>query len=262
MNKFLTFPGKQPVFLGDIDFMQTAVGLAFANLLKNITGRSDANGILHGVVISTQNNSASWTDGVVSLGGEILPVSAGVIGNIQTGLYFDIVSSTSGGRTFGNGESHDCYDTRSATLTTSVTDYPLASVPRIEPPSTENATVYGFDNVVNLYDRYAKLIYTGGSFLLMLRKQAETELSLTYFEGDVSGLPEALLQKFQLANAPSSVFAGIKIGNTASLATDASYRLIVSWTVNSSKLHIIVSKAIGVEVIDTPSEVSQILPIF
>ena len=36
MNKFLTFPGKQPVYLGDIDFMQSAVGSAFENLMKAI----------------------------------------------------------------------------------------------------------------------------------------------------------------------------------------------------------------------------------
>ncbi len=32
MDKFLTFPGQQPIYLGDIDFMQTAVGVTRATL--------------------------------------------------------------------------------------------------------------------------------------------------------------------------------------------------------------------------------------
>ena len=259
MNKYLTFPGKQPVYLGDIDFMQTAVGQAFANLLKNITGRSDANGILHGVVISTQNNSATWTAGVVSLGGEILPVEAGVVGGIQSGLYFDIVSTTSGGRTFGNGESHDCFETRSATLTTTVTDYPLASVPRIEPPSTESAMVYGFDDVPNLYDRYAKLAICGGALILMIRKKADATLVNTFFEGDVSGLPESILQKFQNENAPQSVPA--KAFSVApSQISDAGFACVISWSVVSGKLHILVSYAVpSGSTVDL--SLTQILPI-
>lgn len=257
MNKFLTFPGKQPVYLGDIDFMQTAVGQAFSNLLKNITGRSDANGILHGVVISFLNNSATWTAGVVSLGGEILPVDAGTIGGITTGLYFDIVSTSSGSRTFGDGVSHDCWETRKATLTTTATDYPLASVPRITPPDQENATVYAFDDVPNLADRYAKLVYTGGTFLLMIRKVATSELSQTYFEGDVSNIPEGLLQKFSLANTPATVFATIKLYGLQQAIVQAE----VAFSVSNSKLHVAVTTSEALAY-NASSELSQVLPVF
>lgn len=258
MNKFLTFPGKQPVYLGDIDFMQTAVGQAFSNLLKNITGRADANGILHGVVINYQNNSATWTAGVVSLGGEILPVDAGVVGGISSeGLYFDIVSTAGGSRTFGDGESHSCWETRKATLVTTATDYPLASVPRITPPSQENATVFGFDDVPNLADKYAKLVYTGGSFQLLIRKAAETEESATYFEGDVSNIPEGLLQKFQLSNTPSSTMAVLLLENSSTTVLP----LTISFSVVSSKLHVVVTKNFAVQ-INVSSEFSKILPVF
>lgn len=260
MNKFLTFPGKQPVYLGDIDFMQTAVKQAFQNLLKNITGRSDANGILSGVEISYQNNSATWTAGVVSLGGEILPVAQGVVGGITTGLYFDIVSSASGGRTFGNGESHDCWETRSAVLTTTVTDYPLSSVPRIEPPSVVGATVYAFDDVANLYDRYAKLAYCGGSFVLAIRQPAQSEVAANYFEGDISGLPEALLNKFTAPNAPQNVMATVRQVGHSSLDSIVQ-TLQISWTVSSSKLHIVIAFPLAMA-FTNPTEIIQVLPIF
>ena len=261
MNKFLTFPGKQPVYLGDIDFMQTAVGQAFANLLKNITGRSDANGILSGVVISYQNNSATWTAGVVSLGGEILPVAQGVVGGITAGLYFDIVSATSGGREFGDGNSHDCWETRSAVLTTTETDYPLSSVPRIDPPSQAGADVYGFDDIPNLYDRYAKLAYCGGALILMIRQAAQSEVSEYYFEGDISGLPETLLNKFTAASAPQNVIAPVrKVGGY--IASELLYNYLqVSWTVSDGKLHISIPFPIP-GCFTSPTELNQVLPIF
>lgn len=258
MNKFLTFPGKQPVYLGDIDFMQTACGQAFANLLKNITGRSDANGILHGCVISYANNIANWTDGVVSLGGEILPIEAGYA-NALDGLYFDIVSSSSGTRTFGDGESHDCWETRSAVITDTVTDYPLASVPRITPPSQLNAEVYAFDNVPNLSDKYAKLIYAGGTFLLMIRQNAPEEQTQTYFEGDVSGLPESLLQKFSLPGTPSSVLAVIKSFTLGTRTEQDS--ATISYSVVGNKLHVTITTETSLLYL-FPTEISQVLPVF
>ena len=259
MNKFLTFPGKQPVYLGDIDFMQTAVGQALSNLLKNITGRADANGILHGVVISYANNVAYWTAGVVSLGGEILPVDAGSV-DATSGLYFDIVSASSGTRTFGDGESHDCWESRSAVIVKTATDYPLASVPRITPPSQLDAQVYGFDDVPNLADRYAKLVYTGGSFLLMIRQQPIAEVQNNYFEGDVSNLPEYLLNKFLAQGSPNNVTAQVRYV-PASSDTQSNTVLKISWSVVSDKLHVVVPFA-------TPSfvagetELYQILPVF
>jgi hypothetical protein len=257
MNKFLTFAGKQPVYLGDINFMQTAVGAAFANLLKHITGRSDANGILSGVVISYVNNSATWTAGVVSLGGEILPVEQGVIGNVTGGLYFEIVSETDGSRVFGDGVSHDCWEIRKATLTTTETDYPLTSVPRIEAGPQESAQVYAFDDIPNLSDRYAKLAYCGGAFVLMIRQAAQSEIPENYFEGDISGLPEALLNKFSASSAPTGVLASLMAEATGS----AIYTLPVSWIVSGSKLHVTIGNPSGL-FFSVPTELSHILPVF
>ena len=38
MNKFLTFQGEQPIYLGDIDFMQDNSRAAILYVLKGITG--------------------------------------------------------------------------------------------------------------------------------------------------------------------------------------------------------------------------------
>lgn len=260
MNKYLTFAGRQPVYLGDITFMQSAVGEAFANLLKHLTGRSDANGILSGVVISYLNNSATWTAGVVSLGGEILPVEEGVIGNVTGGLYFEVVSETDGSREFGDGETHDCWETRKATLTTTVTDYPLTSVPRIEAGPQESAQVYAFDDVPNLSDRYAKLAYCGGAFVLMIRQPAQSEVPENYFEGDISGLPEALLNKFSAPNAPASVLAGLMVENTDNWQ-NVFYKHKISWSVVGTKLHVVIGNPLQLAY-SHPSEISHVLPIF
>ena len=61
MDKYLTFPGRQPVYLGDIDFMQDAVRDTFAQLLKGYTGLATPTAILHGVVVTSAPDSISWT---------------------------------------------------------------------------------------------------------------------------------------------------------------------------------------------------------
>ena len=261
MNKFLTFYGKQPVYLGDIDFMQTAVGEAFANLLKHVTGRSDANGILSGVVISYLNNSATWTAGVVSLGGEILPVEEGVIGNVTGGLYFEVVSTTDGSRTFGNGETHDCWETRKTTPATTETDYPLTSVPRIEAGPQESAQVYAFDDVPNLSDRYARLAICGGSYVLAVRKKATNEENATFFEGDISNLPETTLNKFQQPNNPTTVASHVSLVTPVIGATSTIYNCLISWSVSSDKLHFEVTFPVALPQ-TSDLEMLQILPIF
>ena len=118
MNKFLTYAGKQPVYLGDINFMQDAVGATFAQLLRGVLNSSDnsMNAILQGCVLTHSGGTTSWTAGVVVLGGEVLPIQAGsVSGNINS-LYFHVSSSLSGQRTFGDGSSHECFETRSAII--------------------------------------------------------------------------------------------------------------------------------------------------
>ena len=261
MNKFLTFPGKQPVYLGDINFMQSAVGSALANLMKAYTGRDNANAIIYGVERSYAGASVTWTAGVVSIGGEILPVEAGLIADASGGLYFSIVSTTDGSRQFGDGQSHDCWEIRKATLTTTPTDYPLSGFKRVTPVDTTEAQVYSFDNIPNLPDRYARLANCGGAWVFALRSPAMAEESTTLFEGEISDLPDGVLQKFSDAAAPSSMFSvGYRINELQSIENIA-VPATLAWSVAASKLRISISFPLAVQ-LTVPFEFRDILPIF
>lgn len=111
MNKFLTFSGEQPVYLGDVDFMQEAVRQSFLQLLVGLTGQSDPSCIL--------KMATSQEDGVICLHGEIMPYKA-YTGTMVGRYSYTVVSSYSGSRVFKNGETHQCYEVRYAqeTVTT------------------------------------------------------------------------------------------------------------------------------------------------
>lgn len=105
MNKFLTFPGLQPVYLGDIDFLQESVRSAFLMLLKGLTGEEKPNCIL--------KRATAEVDGVICLDGEIMPYKA-YTGSMISNYYYEVVSSFSGERAFKDGETHAVYETRYA----------------------------------------------------------------------------------------------------------------------------------------------------
>lgn len=105
MNKFLTFPGLQPVYLGDIDFLQESVRSAFLMLLKGLTGQEKPNCIL--------KRATAEVDGVICLDGEIMPYKA-YTGSMLGNYTYEVVSSFDGERSFKDGETHACYETRYA----------------------------------------------------------------------------------------------------------------------------------------------------
>ncbi len=161
MNKYLTFAGTQPVYLGDIDFIQNASSqvqnLLLRALLNSASGT--ANSILQGVEFSTPSaGTIAWTAGVVALGGEVLPVAAGSISASGIDeLYFHVSSTLSGSRTFKDGQSHDCFETRVAEISkTSSGGVAVSSVERFHKPSDD--TVYvgvptGYTQACKLYRR-------------------------------------------------------------------------------------------------------------
>lgn len=123
MNKFLTFAGTQPVYLGDIDFMQNAASQGFSQIAAALLNSpaDTLNAILQGVeVTNPAPNTVSWTSGVVVIAGEILPLASGSItaDPSETPLYVHVVSALSGERTFKDGTTKQCYETRSATIST------------------------------------------------------------------------------------------------------------------------------------------------
>ena len=256
MDKFLTFPGKQPVYLGDIDFMQSAVGSAFVNLMKAWIGDDDANAILTGCEISAQNNLVYWTAGVVAVEGEILPVAAGSLASQGGQLYIDIVSSTDGSREFGDGSEHDCWEIRVATFTETVTDYPLSAFKRIVPVDVSQAKVYGFEGRTNSATSYAKLANAGGAWIFAMKIPEQLVASATLFQANVDGLPENALVYFA-TRTPSSVLATVRSANSEA----PTIPVTLSWTVVNNKLQVTVTAGSALAIPNT-FELREILPVF
>ena len=194
MDKFLTFPGQQPIYLGDIDFMQTAVGAALKNLLISYTGNADGSAILAGVEIIKTETDVSWSEGVLAIGGDIMPVSAGSIsGAANSTLYFQVISTLSGSRTMKDGTVRQCWQTKSATIVTSETDYPVLNFGRAG--TGQQASIYKFDNhPLSGYD-YAVLANCGGAWIFSFRKTATDGTSKKVFSDTVSDLPDAIREK-------------------------------------------------------------------
>lgn len=165
MNKFLTFAGTQPVYLGDIDFMQAAADNAVKQLAKALMDAdSDSfNAILQGVELQWDSSTLTITPGVVVLNGELLPFE-GVTLVSPVSLYFHVESTLSGERTFKDGESHKCHDTRKAIInSTSAGGTSLSSVPRLHTPSDDRVYNYA---AIGGYITDAKLTKKSGFWFL------------------------------------------------------------------------------------------------
>lgn len=136
MNKLLTFNGTQPIYLGDINFAQASAGEMYTLLARALMGAesNSMNAILQGVDISYPSAGVvQISSGIVVINGEVLPVEGGSFSAASTDpLYVHVSSVLSGSRTFKDGTSHDCYDTRKATInTTSVGGVAVSSLPRL-----------------------------------------------------------------------------------------------------------------------------------
>lgn len=103
MNKLLTFPGLQPIYLGDFDFLQQSVNDAFLQLLKGLTGQDNPRCILKA--------ATPEKDGAICFDGEILPLKY-FSGAVSGALVYKIESSYSGERTFKDGKTEKCYESR------------------------------------------------------------------------------------------------------------------------------------------------------
>ena len=105
MDKLLTFPGEMPIYLGDIDFMQSAIRETLVNLLIGLTGQSNPKCILK---YATENEP-----GVICMNGEILPLKP-QSGKYPGAICYKVVSVYSGDRTFKSGDIHQCHEQRYA----------------------------------------------------------------------------------------------------------------------------------------------------
>ena len=208
MNKFLTYQGQQPLYLGDIDFASEAVRDAFAQLLKGLTGDDNANAILRGVHAAARTSHVTFSAGVVSIGGEILPVeaNAGISGSISDTFYLRIKSTYGGSRTFMDGNSHDCWETRTVEVTKDETAYPLASFRRLQGGFGSQKWHYnppGFD---------FWLVKTGLVWLVSLKRNPMTQSDEYFFEVSVPGIQSDDLSVFPTSEATVLTTAYIDTG--------------------------------------------------
>lgn len=103
MNKFLTFPGIQPIYLGDIEFMQNSVKDAIIRLLVGLTGQEKPKCLLKAATPTSM--------GAIVFDGEVLPLKY-FAGAVAGAACYAVESSYSGDRTFKDGEMHQCYEER------------------------------------------------------------------------------------------------------------------------------------------------------
>jgi len=213
MNKFLTFEGQQPLYLGDIDFAAEAVRDAFKQLLKGLTGSDGANAILRGVNASAHNQNVTFSAGIVSIDGEILPVEAnvGINGSLSDTFYLRVKSTYGGSRTFMDGNTHDCWETRTVEVTKDETDYPLASFRRLLGGFGSQRWHYS----QNGFDFW--LVKTGLVWMVSLRRPAMTQMEEHFFEVSVPGIQADDLSVFPTSEATVLTTASIDTGSSLSV---------------------------------------------
>lgn len=119
MDKFLTYEGGQPVWLDDLKFIEKSVKDTFIRAIAAFAQYPYINCILQGCEVTETEDYVNWTSGVIMFDGEILGIDAGRI-PIQSGqtYSFAIIESYDpfGERTFRDGQSHNCYQIRTATI--------------------------------------------------------------------------------------------------------------------------------------------------
>ncbi len=214
MNKFLTFAGTQPVYLGDVDFLQNAAGAAFTQLARALmnSGSDSMNAILQGVDITRISNSnVSYSAGIVVINGEILPVVGETIAAEPSDvLYFHVVSALSGERTFKDQSVHQCYDTRSVVINTVSTDgIAVDSVGRLNQSDDD---VYIDSNGAGIA-LSGKLIRKNGFWFV--------EFNLSAVEGDD---PEGHLS-FDVSEAHRDMFTSVDFAALAQLYSGGDFSI-------------------------------------
>lgn len=230
MNKILTYAGIQPIYLGDLDFTQNAVSDALKNIAKALVNLSSdtPDAILQGVEITRPTSGTlAWSAGVVVLSGEILPIAAGTItSDNPSDLYFHVVSVLSGNRTFKDGVSRQCYDTRSATLTTESTDgVQLTSLVKLHEIDYAEYSPISLPTGVSA----AKLVYKKGFWGIDISVSGTRTIDTLLFNIDtelLSKLPDTFSYNTTMVLFQTSTWSVVPVGVTL-VKADSTYNLMV-----------------------------------
>lgn len=129
MNRFLTFEGRQPIWLDDFNFMQDAVESDIKKLVDSLLEALDYDGssavILSGCKPSSEiTATTTYTEGVIYSNGKLLKVKQSTVSNRNNlpGSYLTFTVSKeydpAGDRTMiDSGEEKSCYEKPVAALT-------------------------------------------------------------------------------------------------------------------------------------------------
>lgn len=128
MDRFLTFEGRQPIWLDDFNFMQDAVESDIKKLVDSLLEALDYDGtsavILSGCKTSSEYTATStYTEGVIYSNGKLLKVKQSTVSNRNLpGSYLTFTVNkeydTAGDRTMiDSGEEKSCYEKPVAALT-------------------------------------------------------------------------------------------------------------------------------------------------
>lgn len=122
MNKLLFSEGGQPLYLNDLDFMQSAFSEALRGILSTY-----GNVILSGCEIlppdATTGNLTvhSWEKGYMAIEGEVYQVDKGSLSGVENAtLYWKVVSIEGQKEIFENSSEHYVYQYRKVILTDTV----------------------------------------------------------------------------------------------------------------------------------------------
>lgn len=123
MNKLLINEGGQPLYLDDLDFMQSA----FAETVKGAisTINTYGNAILSGCEVSISVSGVStiysWDKGYVAIDGEVFQVEKGSFsGENGATLYWKVIITDAQKEIFENSSEHNVYRYRKVILTDTV----------------------------------------------------------------------------------------------------------------------------------------------
>lgn len=160
MDKFLTFPGSQPIYLGDINFLQESTRNAFLLLLKGLTGQDAPRCVLKKATLQS--------DGAICFDGEILPLKYGT--KTERSIY-KIESAFSGKRVFKNQDTHDCYESRYVIISEGEVSSPdnIANFPTLQSIISKDAVAqeeYEFTYENENFDSNIKITKIGRVFHL------------------------------------------------------------------------------------------------
>ncbi len=156
MDKFINHEGEQPIWLGDIDFMNESVRNAIKMLLQGITGLESPTCILQGCEITPSGVNA----GVVCLNGEVLPVEASTENGIE--CHFEVEQSLGGERLTKENKPVSCYQYRKVIVVPGTGESSdIATMPRLGQYLRSDTYVASKENTTDSPGSYAVRVVNG-----------------------------------------------------------------------------------------------------